>query len=129
MDDKIYQKLNSIEDLNDRLLLKKVLNSVFTSLEQHSQKQYHDLEQRVLSEVENSQRSYNVFSTVQRRRDLDLTNEFLCPILSEDIEERQTRQNHAKNCSASRNNRPSPFDAKSPHAPHRTNARQTLSVW
>ncbi len=44
---RIYEKLNEINDLNDRVMLKKILNSVFTSLEQHSEDRFNDLEERV----------------------------------------------------------------------------------
>ncbi|MPQ31619.1 normocyte-binding protein [Clostridium estertheticum] len=88
MNDKIYQKLNSIDNLNDRLLLKKVLNGVFISLEEYSKSRYDDLEKRVFSEIECSKGNYNVYSNIQKRQEIDPTNQFLCPILPEDMEEK-----------------------------------------
>ena len=32
MDSRIYEKLNDIKDLEDRVLLKKIMNSVFSAL-------------------------------------------------------------------------------------------------
>ena len=32
MDNRIYEKLNQIKDLDERVLLKKIMNSVFQSL-------------------------------------------------------------------------------------------------
>lgn len=36
MENGIYEKLNEIKDINDRILLKKIINSVFESLEEYS---------------------------------------------------------------------------------------------
>lgn len=52
MDSKLYEKLNEIKDLEDRALLKKIMNSVFNSLEQYTEDRFNDLEQRVFSEIQ-----------------------------------------------------------------------------
>lgn len=44
MDDRIYEKLNEIKDLNDRLLLKKIMNGVFEALEEYSKDRLNDIE-------------------------------------------------------------------------------------
>ncbi|HBJ1653382.1 TPA: normocyte-binding protein, partial [Clostridium botulinum] len=85
---RIYEKLNEINDLNDRVMLKKILNSVFTSLEQHSEDKFNDLEERVFDEIQYLEEKYNVYSTIIDRRHLDVTNEFLFPVIEEDTEEK-----------------------------------------
>ncbi|NFO46303.1 normocyte-binding protein [Clostridium botulinum] len=85
---RIYEKLNEINDLNDRVMLKKILNSVFTSLEQHSEDRFNDLEERVFDEIQYLEEKYNVYSTIIDRKHLDVTNEFLFPVIEEDTEEK-----------------------------------------
>ncbi|NFR85738.1 normocyte-binding protein [Clostridium sp. ZBS17] len=85
---RIYEKLNEINDLNDRVMLKKILNSVFNSLEQHSEDRFNDLEERVFDEIQYLEEKYNVYSTIIDRKHLDVTNEFLFPVIEEDTEEK-----------------------------------------
>ncbi|MGN2339110.1 normocyte-binding protein [Clostridium cagae] len=85
---RIYEKLNEINDLNDRVMLKKILNSVFTSLEQHSEDRFNDLEERVFDEIQYLEEKYNVYSTIIDKKHLDVTNEFLFPVIEEDTEEK-----------------------------------------
>ncbi len=88
MDDRIYEKLNEIEDLNDRVLLKQIMNSVFESLEQYSKDRFSELEKRVFNEVPYIKEKYNIYSTIVKRDKLDITDKFLHPILQEDVEEK-----------------------------------------
>ncbi|AOR23474.1 normocyte-binding protein [Clostridium taeniosporum] len=85
---RIYEKLNEISDLNDRLTLKKIMNSVFTSLEKYSEDRLNELEERVFDEIQYLEEKYNVYSTIIHRKYLDVTNEFLFPMIEEDIEEK-----------------------------------------
>jgi hypothetical protein len=87
MKNEIYEKLNNIENLEDRLILKKILSGVFMSLEEYTENRFNDLEERVFNEIEDIKGKYNVFSTIAKREELDPTNEFLYPILKEDMEE------------------------------------------
>lgn len=88
MDDRIYEKLNEIEDLNDRVLLKQIMNSVFESLEQYSKERLSELEKRVFNEVPYIKEKYNIYSTIVKRDKLDITDKFLHPILQEGAEEK-----------------------------------------
>lgn len=85
---RIYEKLNEINDLNERVLLKKIMNSVFASLEQYSEDRFNDLEERVFDEIQYLEEKYNVYSTIIDRKHLDVTNEFLFPMMEEDSEEK-----------------------------------------
>ncbi|WP_297428355.1 normocyte-binding protein [Clostridium sp.] len=88
MDDRIYEKLNEIKDLNDRLLLKKIMNGVFEELEEYSKDRLNDIEKRVFNEVPYIKEKYNIYSTIIRKDKLDITDDFLYPILKEDAEEK-----------------------------------------
>ena len=88
MDSKLYEKLNEIKDLEDRALLKKIMNSVFNSLEQYTEDRLNDLEQRVFSEIQYAKEKYNIYSTIIKRNKIDPTDDFLYPILPEDLEEK-----------------------------------------
>jgi hypothetical protein len=89
MDDRIYEKLNEIKDLNDRVLLKKIMNSVFVALEEYSEDRFSELEERVFNEVPYVKEKYNIYSTIIKRDKIDPTDDFLYPILSEDMEEKK----------------------------------------
>ncbi|MBU3108002.1 normocyte-binding protein [Clostridium gasigenes] len=88
MDNKIHEKLNEIKELGDRVLLKKIMNSVFSSLEEYSEERFNQLEKRVFNEVPYVKEKYNIYSTIIKRNKIDQTDDFLYPILSEDVEEK-----------------------------------------
>lgn len=88
MDDRIYEKLNEVKDLNDRVLLKQIMNSVFESLEQYSKDRLYELEKRVFNEVPYVKEKYNIYSSIVKRDKVDITDKFLHPMLYEDTEEK-----------------------------------------
>ncbi|WP_315069742.1 normocyte-binding protein [uncultured Clostridium sp.] len=87
MDSEIYEKLSEIKDLNDRILLKKIMNNVFEALEEYSKNKLNELEERVFNELQYVKEKYNIYSSIIKRDKLDLTDEFMFPILPEDTEE------------------------------------------
>lgn len=87
MDNKIYEKLNDIKDLEDRKLLKKIMNNVFSALEDYTEEKLKVLEKRVFDEIEYKKDKYTVYSTIIKKEEIDPTNEFLYPILEEDMED------------------------------------------
>lgn len=88
MDDRIYEKLNEIKDLKDRVLLKQIMNSVFEALEEHSNNKVYELEKRVFSELPYIKEKYNVYSTIVKRDRYDVTEDFLFPMIKEDLEDK-----------------------------------------
>ena len=88
MDDRIYEKLNEVKDLNDRVLLKKIMGSVFEALEDHSNNKLDEIEKRVFGELHYIKEKYNIYSTIVKRSRIDATDEFLVPMLLEDVEEK-----------------------------------------
>ena len=87
MEDEIYEKLNKIESLEDKVLLKNVLNGVFVALEDYTDKKINSIEDRVFSEIKYKKEKYNIFSGLIKKDNIDLTNDFLYPILPLDLEE------------------------------------------
>lgn len=88
MKEDIYKKLNNIEELNDRPIMKKILNGLFSELEEYSRERHELLENRVFDELEYSQGKYNLYCSIERKDKIDITNEFLHPMIEEDLEEK-----------------------------------------
>lgn len=86
--DRIYEKLSSIQELEDKIILKKIMTNVFSALEEYSNEKYKELEERVFSEIEYMEEKYNIYSTMIKRDDLDVTNEVFFPMIDKDKEEK-----------------------------------------
>ncbi|WP_165000435.1 normocyte-binding protein [Anaerophilus nitritogenes] len=89
MKEELYDKINHIENLKDRALLKELLNEVFISLYEHSEDMYHSLEKRVFEEIEYNQQNYSLYTTIVKKNDFDPIHYFLYPMLEEDVEEKE----------------------------------------
>lgn len=86
MKDIIMDRLNKIEDLEQRKLLKNIMTGVFLNLAEYQEDMNQRLEQRIFSEVENNEENYDVFVTLCPKDEVDPAQEFLYPIRPEDIE-------------------------------------------
>lgn len=89
MKDQIAAKLNNITSLEDRLILKDILNDVFLNLYDHSESMYQQLENRVFVETAGVSDSYDVYITAAPRQHVDPVHYFLRPMRAEDLEEKQ----------------------------------------
>ena len=89
MKNQIAAKLNGISNLEDRLILKNVLNEVFLQMHEHSETMYRQLEDRVFAEMEESPHCYDVYTTAVLRRNIDPVHSFLRPMRTEDLTEKQ----------------------------------------
>lgn len=89
MRDQIAAKLNGISNLEDRLILKNVLNGVFFQLHEHSETMYQRLEERVFAEMEESPHCYDIYTTAVLRRNIDPVHYFLRLMRDEDLTEKQ----------------------------------------
>jgi hypothetical protein len=87
--EQIAAKLNHMSNLEDRLLLKDVLNDVFLNLYEHSETMYQQLEDRVFSEMAGVSDSYDVYATIVSRQNLDPVHYFLRPMQVGDLEEKK----------------------------------------
>ena len=89
MKDQIAAKLSNMCNLEDRLLLKDILNDVFLNLYEHSETMYQQLEDRVFAEKSGVSDAYDVYATVVSRQNLDPVHYFLRPMQADDLAEKQ----------------------------------------
>ncbi|TCO71507.1 normocyte-binding protein [Marinisporobacter balticus] len=89
MKEELYDKINHIENLKDRALLKELLNEVFIPLYEHSDNMYRSLEKRVFDEIAYNQQNYSLYTTIVKKQDFDPIHYFLYPMLEEDIKEQE----------------------------------------
>lgn len=89
MKDKIYEKINNVENLKDRALLKELLSEVFIPLYEHSENMYNSLEDRVFDEIEYNQKNYSVYTSIVKKQDFDPIHYFLHPMIEEDIKDKE----------------------------------------
>ncbi|CAH1225340.1 normocyte-binding protein [Paenibacillus sp. JJ-223] len=86
MKDIIRDRLNKMEDLEQRRVLKNLMTGVFLNLVEYQEELNRQIEQRVFDEVENQEERHDVFVTLSSREDLDPIHEYLYPMLPEDAE-------------------------------------------
>lgn len=87
MREHIFQKLNQMENLEDRVLLKSILNNVFLELHDYSERMYGQLEERIHRELNYEENQYDIFTTLCKKVDVDPVHYFLYPMNLKDIEE------------------------------------------
>jgi len=87
MKDLIKDRLQKIDHLEDRRLLKHILNGVFQNLVDYSQQQLEELEQRVFSEIEVSVTNLTIYSTLIKLEDYDPINDFFYPVDPRDLKQ------------------------------------------
>lgn len=87
MRDQIAAKLKNISNLEDRLILKNVLNEVLLQLYDHSSTMYNQLEQRVFAEMEEVPASYDIYATAVFRQNFDPVHYFLRPMQKADLQD------------------------------------------
>ncbi|WP_099190448.1 normocyte-binding protein [Tepidibacter mesophilus] len=89
MKDNIHEKINKLENLKDRALLKELLSEVFIPLYEHSENMYTSLEDRVFEEIEYTQQNYSVYTSIVKKQDFDPIHYFLAPMIKEDIQDKE----------------------------------------
>lgn len=87
MKELIYEKLDRIGDLEDRKMLKNIMEDVFLKLYDHSEEMYQHLQDRVFEEIEFVEGKYNIYTSIVAKSDLDPTHSFLYPMLEDDLQE------------------------------------------
>ncbi|WP_427181611.1 normocyte-binding protein [Paenibacillus sp. TC-CSREp1] len=86
MKDMIRDRLNKMEDLEQRRMLKDLMTGVFLNLVEYQETLNKQIEQRVFDEVLPQEERHDVYVTLCAREDLDPIHEFLYPIIPEDVE-------------------------------------------
>lgn len=85
MYDKIKSNLNNIKDLQERAVFKQVLTNVFLNLYNYTQRSIYSLEDRVYNELIVND-AYNIYGTVSRRSEVDLSSSFFFPMMPEKMD-------------------------------------------
>ncbi|MBC2580539.1 normocyte-binding protein [Clostridium sp. DJ247] len=88
MKDIIQERLNKIEDLEQRKILKSIMAGVFTNLVEYEKKVHDSIRTRVFNEIEDTEKKYNIYTTICHKHKVDPLDEFLHPMLQEDLEEK-----------------------------------------
>ncbi len=86
MKEEIYEKLGHIGDLEERKMLKNIMEGVFLSLYEHSETMYEKLQERVFEEIEVVEGKYNIYTSIVSKSDFDPIHSFLYPMRVEDLQ-------------------------------------------
>lgn len=89
MEELIREQLKQITQLEDKLLLKDLLNGLFMALYEKNNDMYQQLEERVFDEIEYQGSSYSIYTGLVKRQEYDTSHHFLFPIYEEDTKERK----------------------------------------
>ncbi|WP_334075098.1 normocyte-binding protein [Paenibacillus sp. A14] len=89
MKDIVLDRLNKMEDLQQRRVLRSLMNSVFLNLVEYQEELNRQLERRVFEEVEDHESKHDVYVSMCRREEWDPLHEYLFPVLPQDTEPRR----------------------------------------
>jgi len=81
------ERLLKIEDLNERRILRDILLSAFTNIEDYTNIQLEAIKQRVFEENKPEQDQYDIYTSVVAGSDYDPISDFLFPMNEEDLQE------------------------------------------
>ncbi|MFF2484389.1 normocyte-binding protein [Paenibacillus sp. NPDC058071] len=84
MKDIVADRLSRMEDLEQRKLLKQLMNGLFNGIVEYQEQMNETLERRIFEELEDDEDKHDIFATVCRRDDIDPIHDFLYPMLPED---------------------------------------------
>jgi len=87
MKDIIQDRLNKIQDLNERKALKNVLMDVYENVIDYNLDMYDRLEKRIYDEIEDSFEKYYIYTTLIDSAAIDPISSFMHPMLESDINE------------------------------------------
>ena len=88
MRDLIIEKLENMEDLKDRSVLKKIVGSFFEELTNYQERSNLMLEKRVFEEFEDLEKNYDIYTTLVKKESINSLDEFMFPIFKEDYYEK-----------------------------------------
>ena len=80
----ISEKIDNMEELEDRTILKGIVRDVFEGLANYQKEFNHNLEDRVFNQIEDKEKHYDIYTTLVSREELKAISDFLLPILEED---------------------------------------------
>ncbi|HHW35862.1 MAG TPA: normocyte-binding protein [Bacillales bacterium] len=83
----ILDRLQKTDNLEQRQLLKEIVNGVFINLIDYQEEMNRKLEERVFNEMEDGDHQYNIYVALCKKENVDPIHEFLYPMIPEDLEE------------------------------------------
>lgn len=87
MKELIIERLSRMENLEERKLLKDILNSVFVNVVDYNEQMFEKLSKDILKEIEYQEDQYTIFSSLVSRENYDPVDEFLYPMNISDTKE------------------------------------------
>lgn len=87
MKELIIDRLSRMENLEERKLLKDILNSVFVNVVDYNEQMFDKLSNDLLKEIEYQEDQYTIFSSLVSRENYDPVDEFLYPMNISDTKE------------------------------------------
>ncbi|HHY75042.1 MAG TPA: normocyte-binding protein [Bacillus bacterium] len=86
MKETILDRLQRMENLEERKLLKDIVSGVFMNLVEYQEDMNRKLEERVFSELEDLDDRFDIYCTICSRDNIDPIHEFLFPMIPKDLE-------------------------------------------
>ena len=87
LEDLIRRELNQIKELEQRKVLKGILERILIPFYEVNQQMYKELEENIKQEIVSEGRKCDIFCTLVKRKDFPLFSKEFSPILKEDLEE------------------------------------------
>lgn len=85
----MLERLRQIENLEQRQLLKDIVQGVLLNIADYQEKMYQQLEQRVFNEIEDWESKYDIYATVSSIEHIDPIHKYLFPIFPSDLEKKE----------------------------------------
>lgn len=86
MKEVLKNKLSKIQDLDNRRLLKDILNYTFSELVDYCDTSYDKLVKSVFDQMEGEQVNHKIYTTICKKEDYDPVDQFMFPMRQEDVE-------------------------------------------
>lgn len=87
MKELIMEKLSKIPNLEERKLLKDIINGVFVSIVDYNEEMFKKLTREIFEEIQYDENRYTIYTSLASREEVDPIHEFLYPMISEDMKE------------------------------------------
>lgn len=89
MKEMMLEKLKSMEDLEQRKLLKDILAGFFSNLIDYQEKMNEELEFKIFCEIEDIEKNYDIYFALCPKDNVDPIDDFLYPVFPEEMEEKK----------------------------------------
>lgn len=87
MKELIKSRLNRIENLTDRALLKQIVNGVFIGLADYTEEQLQEIRDQVFYEIEDQEDQFDIYYQLLPKDEVDPISEFFFPLNEADLQE------------------------------------------